>query len=372
MSEIPPSAESEWQLGYAIPNLRLRETFDFGDIAIVGGGDPRMGEIMRSNPAAKALLSGFQGSLGPKGVSSGIVFRNPATFPDLRSAMVDARNCVAVASACFGWITSIGLGNNFGVRYTDYFDFYPRWPSNDGESLRYEGEALSMAFVDCSGFRGETHRYLSTPSFRFPVLDPVLLNTMAKSWRRIHVTARARKVDRRLMRALSVAYEACRVPQAMDNPIFDHGKHCALWVSAFETLSHPGTRVGLKEVLELIGKRPLLDPRLSRRVKMIQKQGNNGKRTFYLNAAQRLYFRLYKARNAFLHGNRLSVRSFVPGCLANGVRLLDAAPLVFYTALEAVVFKRPRPLLDEIEEIFRYKFLEEAFGRALGHPFEEI
>lgn len=196
-----------------------------------------------------------------------------------------------------------------------------------------------------------------------------LILNLVRSWRKIHVTHRSLARDRRLFRSLTVAYEACRVPQSMDNPLYDHGKHCSLWASAFETLAHSGTWVGPKQVVELIGKRQLNHPILSRNVRM--RMGREKTLCSY-NAAQRIYLRLYKARNAFLHGNRLSISTVVPHCLGEGIRLLDVTPLVFHTALEAF-FGTTAPKgsagdrgADFIASILRYNALEDGYLRAFS------
>jgi hypothetical protein len=364
------SPNRNWRLAFVMPNLVMRQSFDFGDVAIVNGDEDILQEIENASTAAKALLSGFAGSLVGGRRPAALIYRNPDGVADLWSAMVDARNAVAVASACYGWVQSIGLPNAFAVRYTDHFDFYPRWPTKDGKSLVYQGPAVNLLSTNVHEFRGTTHPYLSVSNFSQPAFDDDLLSSTMGAWRRIHVRGKPSRGDRRLFRALSVAYEACRVPQAMDNPLYDHGKHCSLWVSAFETLAHPGTWVGFQQVVDLVGKRNLADTNLSRKVRMkVSMRG--GKPKFQaLNVAQRLYTRLYAARNKFLHGNKISFRDFVPDGLKAGVRLLDTAPLVFHAALEASMSLHPlvppRNSSDEIRRILRYKALEESFLRALG------
>lgn len=348
-----------------MPNLLLHEAFEFGDIAIVDGKDDRLKEIMQSNPAAEALLSGFEYSLGEKSISSAMIYRKRNSFEDLWTAMVDARNCVAVVSACCGWTLSIRQRHNFTIRYTDYFDFYPRWPSKDGKGTVYQSEARTLLTSDATGFMGTANPHLSVSKFSKPFVDFSLLDDLAKIWRRVHLKERGSTSARRLMRSLSMAYEACRVPQAMENDVYDHGKHISLWISAFETLAHPGTRVGLQDVMILIEKREFNHPKLKRKVGMKYR----GK-FISVNAAQRLYFYLYRARNSFLHGNPLTVRAFMPRCLGSGLRLLDTAALVFLAALEATLLEsRKKDTNDQdgsIESILKHNSLEDSFLRALG------
>ena len=163
---------------------------------------------------------------------------------------------------------------------------------------------MNLLSTNIQEFRGTTHPYLSVSSFSQPTFDDDLLSSMMEAWRRVHVRGRPSRGDRRLFRALSVAYEACRVPQAMDNPLYDHGKHCSLWVSAFETLAHPGTWVGFQQVVDLVGKRNLADTHLKRKVRMKVSMKGGKPKYQALNVAQRLYVRLYGARNKFLHGGQ--------------------------------------------------------------------
>lgn len=351
-----------------MPNLHSRDSFefDFGEIAIVSGNQARLQQIMYGNPAASALLTGFGHCLGAK-LSSALIYRNEQEFLNPWDAMVDARNCLAVACSSFGWIQSIGHKNNLYVRDTDHFDFFPRWPSKDGNHLLYRGPALNLCTSDATGFQGMTYPYLPVNFLVQPVHDENLLPKLKESWRRIHVMRQPTDCDLRLFRALSVAYEACRAPQAMDNPIYDHGKHCSLWVSAFETLAHSGKKGGFEQVVKLIGDRQLIDPKLRR-----EKRIKLGDKKYNLNAAQRLYRHLHRARNAFLHGNHLSIRTFVPKHLAKGIRLLDVAPLVFHTALEAYFTASESNGASSIEDVdmvrsfLRTNPLEDGYLRALG------
>ncbi len=165
----------------------------------------------------------------------------------------------------------------------------------------------------------------------------------------------------------------------MDNPFYDHGKHCSFWVSALETLAHPTRKnVTLNEVLTLLEKRRMHDSRISSRRLMVTKWSKKKakRERLPLNLVQRLYKRLYDSRNAFLHGNKLTIKIFVPPGLREGVRLLDVAPLIYLTALEAEIGPRQSRALQSknpairmralIQDIFHHNALEDAFCRAMG------
>jgi hypothetical protein len=349
------TTEAEWRLIFALPNLRLRETFDFGDLAIVPGNDPRVETILAKNEAARSLVEGFEYSLG-KGAQnrpSTMIFRAENPFKDLWAALVEARNCVAVACSCFGWIRSIGCLNCFSYRATDHFDFFPCWPSNDGTHLTYQGPARNSYSSNLAGFRGFTHPYLSVNTLTRADCDATLLNLLAKSWRRVHVTGDAERSDRQLMRAIAVAYEACRVPQTMDNPTYDHGKHCAFWVSGLETLAAPETgRVKVHHVTNLLARRHLVADEL-------EYDATGETRHLSPDILKQLYSKLYSLRGEFLHGNPITEAFLIPPFLGSGIRLLDTAPLVFHAALEAYTWG-----LDGREKCNPWNGLEGALVRA--------
>ena len=92
------------------------------------------------------------------------------------------------------------------------------------------------------------------------------------------------------------------------------------------------------------------DPPITRRrlvvIRWTKKKGN--RLWLSLNLVQRLYKRLCDSRNAFLHGNTLTTKIFIPSGLREGVRLLDVAPLIYLTALEAEIGARQlRPLKNK-------------------------
>lgn len=377
MGQTPTANTSErWDLGFVTPNLELDAAFEFDGIAFVPGADARVGDIASNNEAARMLLDGFREQRGQGVRPSGVIFRSDNSFRDLWAAMVDARNCLAVSCVLNGWQLSIGCSNNFLVRDSDYFDFYPRWPSKDGKSLVYRGPSLHLVSMVGKSFIAQGHAYIlrCRPPLCRAQPDEDLLSNLQKVWRRVHCPVKPKASDYRLLRSLSLAYEAGRVPQTMENPLYDHGKHCSMWISALETLAHP-TRghVSRQTVLDLLAKRALSDRRVA--AKRVVRIGRS--RRTPLNLVQRLCLSLYEARNAFLHGNKLPMHVFLPRRLAKGIRLLDVAPLIYLVALQAIVgtTARKRRLyrnaseakrLAAIFDIMSYNTLENAFSRAVG------
>ncbi|PZR73483.1 MAG: hypothetical protein DLM73_10605 [Chthoniobacterales bacterium] len=365
-----------WEIAFLMPNLHLGSAINFSGLAFVSSLDPRLERIRSTNEAARALLEGFCDHGGQKLRPAAVIYETSNSFGHLWDAIVDARNCLAVACVLNGWQLSVGHPNNFLIRDTDHFDFYPRWPSKDGKDLVYLGPAFQLVTHVGKTFIAQPHAYISPghPTYSRTEPEENLLRHLQKVWARVHVTAKPRTGDLRLLRSLSIAYEAARVPQGMDNPLYDHGKHCAMWVSALETLAHPGKRgVSRGIVLDLLEKRELGNRRLAarRRMRLRKKQHRA------VNLVQRLCVHLYQARNAFLHGNKLSMKVFVPKILARGIRLLDIAPVIYLAAIEALLkTHRPVRLRSNITPVARhaafitsimsYNTLEDALRRAVG------
>ena len=364
----------DWDLAFVMPNLQLTAPFEFGQIAFVPPEDSRLVDISGKNTAADILLHGFRNHGGDSIQPSAVLYKSINPLQDLWEGIVDARNCLAIASILNAWQLSIGHSSNYQARYSDYFDFYSRWPSKDGNELIYRGPAFGVISAVGRTFRAQPYPYINRcrPPLCNVSPDEALLSQLIKVWTRVHSNRKPRPGDRRILRSLSLAYEAGRVPQTMDNPLYDHGKHCSMWVSALETLAHPTQgEVSRRTVLELIGRRRFGDRRVAaHRLVRIRN------RKFPLNLGQRLCVLLYKARNAFLHGNALPMNVFIPGRLANGVRMLDVAPLLYLTGLEAT-FGPPRKRkvryttrqeqrIADILDIVNHNVLEHAFARAVG------
>jgi hypothetical protein len=241
VEETPLSMNTrDWRLAYVLPNLQLERSIEFTGVAFVPHNDERLAQIRTSNDASRSLLDGFRDIGGTPLKPAAAIYRFPSGIPTLWDAVADARNCLALSCVLNGWKISIGQLNNFLIRDSDYFDFYRRWPSENGKSFCYQGPALETVSPVPKSFTGQPYPYIlpSAPVFSRPEPDERIFRALQRVWLRVHISKKARPVDYRRLRSLSVAYEACRVPHAMDNAIYDHGKHCSFWIAALETLAH--------------------------------------------------------------------------------------------------------------------------------------
>src|SRR5690606_34372540 len=122
--------------------------------------------------------------------------------------------------------------------------------------------------------------------------------------------------------------------------IFDYGRQCALWVSAFEILAHHYAgrgRADFSAVKELLEARPFLSRKIRSRRYRITYRG----RTENVALPTKLYMLLYKARNDFLHGSAVTRSSLL--LQWSGRFVGDFAPLVYRCALRNFLGFGPAP-----------------------------
>ena len=359
--DIPHAGmNADWSLIVVLPNLTLKKPAEFPPFAFVPNDDQRLIEIRKTSKPAAALLDNFASNFGrPCNPSALIVDKSaPSNFQDW-TAIVDLRNAFAIATICRSWQFAIGSLNVWWPLYSDYFDFYPFHPANDGFGLVHSGPGLS-SHNDAAEFIGQPQVDIpSGQQWNFDVTpDEGLMPALIDAWKkRILRKRRDWKTDA-LFRSLAVAFRAARLAKGSDNQMFDLGIQLSLWVSAHECLVHPGRRgrADLNAVWDLLGKRNWSYGRLRDKFRLRHIRSRPG-HTPPLNYVQRLYFRLHRARNAFLHGNPVKRDLLFIGKTKSDSVFIQVAPLVYQTALEAHLLPQ--------QKLRRRRKLEEVVGIAL-------
>ncbi|WP_242126916.1 hypothetical protein [Sphingobium sp. Sx8-8] len=153
--------------------------------------------------------------------------------------------------------------------------------------------------------------------------------------------------DRVLFRSLNMANAALAMPAVRGATIFDYGRHCALWISAFEILAHHDSgrnRADLSAVLDLLERKPHWFRQLNARRYTVRHRG----RTRRTSLACKLYALLYQVRNDFLHGNPVDNRTLL--LKESGRFIGHFAPLLYRCALRNYLdlhYVPPAPLEDQ-------------------------
>jgi hypothetical protein len=173
----------------------------------------------------------------------------------------------------------------------------------------------------------------SNPTNWSIVADQPLLDRLFRCWRRCYLQKRDRRKLLRLFRALEVAFHASLFPADGLTSINDVGTRVALWVSAFEILSHPGGggSANKRTVQELLRDAPFSMKELTAKRYTISYQQQRIRATL----PEALYDDLYWARNKFLHGSPVRGSMLRYRQSADYPPLTTVAPVLFNAALVA-------------------------------------
>lgn len=226
---------------------------------------------------------------------------------------------------------------------SDYFDLLPI-TMDDGDFTIVSPGLRAMA-NSVRRFRPMTPLYLpqrQPDDFRF--WDEQLLHGFDRAVRQFLAERQKRDALRQVFRAMAIVFNAARQLQETESNAFDLGTRIAQWISAFETLVHPGTgQVGIEDVLALINSIPwpTLD-RIDRRAPPVQRPYNvghkrypwkSGKRRGMEGAAAHYYRQLHNLRNALAHGNMVRPGDFRTLRRLRGWPIGAPAPLLFRECL---------------------------------------
>lgn len=323
--------ESEWELLYVLPNLGLTEPFDTEYISIVPNDDKRIDEIISKHPAPKALLSRFRSIYGHNIEPSAIIRR--IDFPEILRKydhILSFRNLFAISSLVLAWTNRNRDSQMLSPAYSDYFDFYPVQPNDDGKYLIIRSGAFGSSIIP-DQFEGQSLPYISNTLFS-PHPDADLIKSLLSLWQDTINRGTESKDYFKLFRSLEIAYMALSVPGTAEMTLNEFGLRISLWISAFETIFHPGggKQVNFSTVSDELFKYPLYRDELrsiSYKLRRIEKSKKKG------NLCQALYGELYEARNDFLHGEEFNINGLFSKFGDNNIPLLTIAPILYRAAL---------------------------------------
>lgn len=328
--------EFAWELVGVLPNLALARPFESTHAALAPVEDAHVQAVLARSLGARTLVNGFVDPYRRPIAPTVFLARWEGRPADLwtNGALIDFRNAVALSVVLRGRAGVRSERSGWDLAYSDFFDLHPTTLGTDGGLL-----TLTPALGGYSGpdvpFIGTSAPYLSRNLPGWLPRDDTILDPLLRAWEEGLIDPTAREEERRrLFRALQVAYQASATPMKNQATIHDLGVGIALWVSALEILVHPGGsgQVGRRQVIEHLGRyeeggesiwreSALRDPAYGRDLDR--------------NLIQELCWRLYDARNDFLHGNPIDAATALdalPGP-RGGLSLWDLAPIIFRVAL---------------------------------------
>jgi len=281
----------DWKLAFVLPNLNLRDSIESDSFALVSPNDERLLRIKQECKPSNILLTKFLNQFGRSVTPCAIIFKGSQPTID---RITNFRNVVAISAIIKGWGWSIFRGQCLEAIFSDYFDLYPITPANDGQHLIIHTPA-QLGYDEADNFSGQISPLIVYPVNNAAVLDEELLNLLLRFFKK-NPKQKSWKA-RAIFRSLEMAYQASAI--IYDNPFSesDVGSRIGLWVSAFETITHPGrgSQVGVNDVIGLLGAYNFSDRKLKQ--ELYKYRGNK------VNFVQKIYGQLYDSRNAFFHGN---------------------------------------------------------------------
>jgi hypothetical protein len=319
-----------WRLAYVVPNALLSRAIENDWLAITPSTDPRVLEIIAAQESARVLLTNFTDQFGTA-IHPAVILRNSAAPPSVDAeALIAFRNAWAVSTLTYGWSYRINSHHTRSPLWADFFEIYPITVRD--EDFISRSPAFS-GIDEPAGFRGQTSPLIRNPSaLRFDY-DTSLFAMLLRGWGKRFIRRQFGWKTSTLFRSLAVAFQACRAPFVNRGTIYDHGTKLALWVSAFETLAHPRPGQGdanLKTVIDLLKLRDWSDPRLNQKRYSVRYRNQS----IRCGLIPRLYGELYKARNRFLHGNKVAPKNLFPFNDSTCPQMIQLAPLIYRAALD--------------------------------------
>lgn len=319
-----------WQFLSILPNVQLQVAIEARHAAIVPPTDERVIALRGQYPNFETFMSRFRTTHG-RDVNPAVVLRAPnAVRPrQTEEAMVGLRNCLSVATIVHQAALALLYPGQPRVLYSNTFDFYP-WSLDRDNNRMMSITPAAMEIHQVKDFNGQPLPGSPIQAVRHYDIDKPVLSELLAHWDNAYERSRKNGLDRALFRSLNMANSAMAMPAVQGVTIFDYGRQCALWISAFEILAHfdaGKNRADFSAVLDLLEKKPFLSPSLRpRRFTVI-----NRRQPRKVQLPLKLYGLLYLARNAFLHGNPVTVSDLK--LKWSGRPILQFAPLLYRCAL---------------------------------------
>jgi len=297
-----------WIPVWAMPNLVLAEPIETSHVVLVDSRDERLRELGRQHPALTRFLSAFHDEFGTPICPAVAMYRGdaPRRVQDV-AALGGFRDAICMSAIVAGHSLTLKSAGPRGILYADAFDVYPWFLSRHLDDRIIASTPATLSLHTVESLHPQLTPGLGNRSLTRSIIDRPLLDGLLERWERCFA-ARTNQVETRknlrLFRALDMARAASKMPGKADKTHYDDGRAVAMWVSAFETLADDETWSGLEHVVRLLGRVPWLRQELraqDREVLVSNREGNKIK--VPTNAAGKLYERLYRLRNDFIHGN---------------------------------------------------------------------
>lgn len=313
-----------------------------GPVAFASQRDPRVEQIAEGAIVHRVFLNRFRDAFGDW-KSPTLLIMSPNAVGDYRTveAMASIRDVLSASVVPLARARYI-LGGQLSAPlcFSRTLDFYPWRVQDNGAELVMLNPNV-RAIEDVDHFEGQVSPELQTAKLSKNDLDAPLFYKLVDAWRAAYALDAPADTNVALIRSLDMMHHASQLPALQDTRKFDYGRLTALWVSAFEILAHPGPKYGVKvrNVADRIHEADWSDRSLAE-----------------LSVA--VYKRLYRARNAFLHGNAIRDQHLFTG--EQGLPLHHFAAPIYRMALSSFLGIRAEmpDVQQEDRELLRRQMLD--------------
>jgi hypothetical protein len=295
-----------WLPLFVLPNLLVKEPVEVEYVALVPPDDPRCIQIGQTNHNFLPFLDAFTDAFQRQVIPSVLIVREDAP-PWVMSmeAIGGFRDAISISAVVHNRNLIVLYRHSKTNQYSSFFDFYAWVFSKNVDMLTTNNPALWG--LDAFGeFKGQSTAGLPTSRWDGLDVDEAILKALLGEWARRFSNPKPAWRSLALFRSLNMAHAAAQVPALVDVTSQSLERSVALWISAFEILTHPKDGdAGLKEVYRVFEN---LDWRLEACRDRVHECYEG--RTRKLSARKRnlacwIYGELYHARNDYLHGNQL-------------------------------------------------------------------
>jgi hypothetical protein len=344
---------AEWVPVFTLPNVFVKDPIEVEYVALVSPDDPRCRQIGKTNKNFLKFLCSFTDAFKRKVIPSVVIMRDDAPRWVMSMETIGGfRDAVSISAVVHNRTNSILYNNARSNQYSSFFEFYAWNLSKDFNLLVTDNPTL-MGMDTMDDFKGQSTAGLPTSRWEGLDTDETLLKALLGEWPRRFSQSPATWRSRALFRSLNMAHAAAQIPALVDLTAQSLGRSVALWVSAFEILTHPKYGdAGLKEVYRVLEN---VDWRTESCKELVHDcyLGRRGK-SRRGNLACWIYGELNHARNDYLHGNELSEDRLV--VKASGRNLFGFAPSLYrllLTGYLGIDYYGPRRPLRPSESPYR-------------------
>jgi hypothetical protein len=337
-----------------IPSLDIHDAIETSDLVLVGSRDPRYLAACNDSPNLADYLSRFSSPFGRK-LSPSIVLRD-TLFPKVTAERLSSfRNAVAVSSVLESRVRSYIYQRAIGCFSTEMFEFYPVSLASDEKDLITRTVLEQGLANPISSFHGQ-----SSPAVIYPQnldfgYEKCLLEALVAFLDGRATTPDGRRFRSKVLLSLQFAYYALSTPFSHLGSAVDYGVALSLWVSAFESLAHPGDQdVTFSHVSSLIRSVPWFSARLRRSGYSAVGAKVAGKQT---TLPVQSYGRLFQTRNKYLHGGKFPKGQFEYQQRKNRVPLQFQVPALYRCVLLSELAKQSYGAYDGIASGREYENL---------------